>query len=333
MEEVIIRIENLSKRFGDVKVLDNISLTIRAGEIFGIIGLSGAGKSTLVRCINFLERPTEGQVFFEGKNMEALYKKELLATRRSMGMVFQQFNLFMQRTALRNICYPLEIAGKPMKAAKKRAMELLELVGMTDKADAYPAQLSGGQRQRVAIARALATSPKVLLCDEATSALDPATTGEILELLADINKRFGTTIVVITHEMGVINKLCRRVAILDSSRVAETGPVDDVFTSPKTAAARRLIYPQGSQSISVIGKRCCRLVFDGNASSEPVLADLILKFSQKVNIMFADTRDIEGRAFGQMIIQLPEDERVCNQMLQYLNALEGIHTEEVEPLV
>jgi len=246
--------------------------------------------------------------------------------------VFQQFNLLMQRTALRNICYPLEVAGIPRRAAKQRAMELLALVGMEDKASAYPVQLSGGQRQRVAIARALATRPKILLCDEATSALDPATTGEILELLENINKRLGTTILVITHEMGVINRICGRVAILDRSRVAEIGPVDDIFTSPKTEAAKRLIYPQGVQLGAAIGKRCCRLVFDGNASSEPVLAELILKFNQKVNILFADTRDIEGRAFGQMVIQMPEDDRIAERMLQYLSSLAGIHAEEVESL-
>lgn len=329
MAQPIIEISGLGKRFGDVRVLEDIHLSVHPGEIFGIIGLSGAGKSTLVRCINFLERPTEGKVFFEGRDMDALRKPELLATRREMGMIFQQFNLLMQRTALKNICYPLEIAGVGRREAEARAEELLDIVGMTDKAKSYPSQLSGGQRQRIAIARALATNPKVLLCDEATSALDPSTTQEILALLESINRRFGTTILIITHEMSVINRLCHRVAILDRSHVVESGAVDDIFTSPKTDAARRLIYPTGMDTLLPAGDRLCRLVFEGNASSEPVVAELVLKFRQKVNIMFADTKDIDGRAYGQILLQLPADDEIADQMLRYVRNL-GIHAEEVQ---
>ena len=245
-QDVIVRIQGLNKTFrgraGTVVALNGIDLDIYRGEIFGIIGLSGAGKSTLVRCINFLEKPTEGTVTVDGEELGRLSKKQLLEARRSMGMIFQQFNLLQQRTALQNICFPLEIAGTGKADAEKRARELLEIVGLSDRADNYPSQLSGGQQQRVAIARALATNPKILLCDEATSALDPTTTRSILALLKEINKTLGITIIVITHEMAVIEEICQRVAIIDSSRIAEVGTVDEVFTRPKSAMAKQLIY-------------------------------------------------------------------------------------------
>ena len=235
-QDAIVRIRSLNKTFtgraGKVTALDGIDLDIRRGEIFGIIGLSGAGKSTLVRCINFLEKPTAGTVTVDGQELGSLSKKQLLEERRSMGMIFQQFNLLQQRTALQNICFPLEIAGTSKADAEKRAKELLEIVGLSDRAGNYPSQLSGGQQQRVAIARALATNPKILLCDEATSALDPTTTRSILALLKEINRTLGITIIVITHEMAVIEEICQRVAIIDSSRIAEVGAVDDVFRSP-----------------------------------------------------------------------------------------------------
>jgi D-methionine transport system ATP-binding protein len=223
----MIEIINVSKIFqtasGPVAALENIDLRIEDGEIFGIIGLSGAGKSTLIRCMNLLERPTEGRVVVDGKNLMELPKKELLEMRRSMGMIFQGFNLLEQRNALQNVCYPLEIAGVPKKEAKKRGEELLELVGLSDKAKAYPSQLSGGQKQRVAIARALASDCRYLLCDEATSALDPATTHSILQLLKEINQRLGVTIVIITHEMKVVEEICHRVAVIHKSRIQEIG--------------------------------------------------------------------------------------------------------------
>ena len=250
MSESIIQIQHLTKTFGEgdtaVHALEDINLDIKQGEIFGIIGLSGAGKSTLVRCINLLERPTSGTVIVDGKEMTALSEKELRLARRDVTMIFQSFNLLMQRTCLKNVCFPMEISGVPAAQARKRAAELLELVGLADKADAYPSQLSGGQKQRVAIARALATDPKVLLCDEATSALDPTTTASILELLKDLNAKLGVTVVVITHQMSVIEEICSRVAILDGGVVAEQGSVEDIFSHPTTDAARRLVYPGGA---------------------------------------------------------------------------------------
>nr|WP_084234720.1 ATP-binding cassette domain-containing protein [Papillibacter cinnamivorans] len=330
--EPIIRIEGLGKSFptsgGVVKVLDDISLEIRRGEIFGIIGMSGAGKSTLVRCINFLEQPTTGAIYFDGRDLSRLSLPELYRVRRSMGMIFQQFNLLMQRNALQNVCFPLEIAGVKKAEAAEKAKKLLDLVGLPDKAKAYPSQLSGGQRQRVAIARALATDPQVLLCDEATSALDPSTTRGVLELLRDINRRLGVTIVVITHEMGVIEGICRRVAIIDEHRIAEIGNVDEVFLRPKSAAAKRMFYPDGMQTDSFKGNRRCRIVFDGNSSFQPVIADMVLKFHRTVNIIFADTKDIDGRAFGQIVIQLPETDDVADKMLEYLRS-QGLTAEEV----
>ncbi|MGI6732674.1 MAG: methionine ABC transporter ATP-binding protein [Anaerovoracaceae bacterium] len=332
----IISIRDLEKVFsgkaGQVKALENIDLDIYEGEIFGIIGLSGAGKSTLVRCMNFLERPTRGTVFFDGRDLSRLSKKELRIARQSMGMIFQHFNLLMQRNAIDNICFPLEIVGMEKSQAQKRAYELLELVGLSDKANAYPAQLSGGQKQRVAIARALATKPKVLLCDEATSALDPATTHSILGLLKQINKEFGLTIVIITHEMSVIEEICQRIAIIDNSRIVEMGNVIDIFTNPKSQIAKSFASPGGDRPDRVIGNRCCQIIFNGNSSYEPILAKTILECKAPVNIMFADTKNIDGKAFGQMIIQLPEDENLSNRVLTYLRT-QDIIVKEVEASV
>lgn len=337
MEErdAIIRIEGLYKTFQSkgrqVEALKDINLSIKQGEVFGIIGMSGAGKSTLVRCMNFLERPTGGTVIFDGRDMSALADRELREARRSMGMIFQQFNLLMQRTAERNICFPLEIAGVDKAAAKERARELLELVDLSDRANAYPSQLSGGQKQRVAIARALATNPKVLLCDEATSALDPKTTRSILALLKDINQRLGITIIVITHEMSVIEEICSRVAIIDESRIAECGTVQDIFTHPKSAAAQRLVYPDGQSGERPefrANGRMCRVVFDGESSFEPAIANMILKFGAPVNIMFADTKDIDGKAYGQMLLQLPEEREVADAMMDFARE-RGLSVEEV----
>lgn len=332
MSQAVIEIKSLGKTYrtknAEVRALDNINLSIEKGDIFGIIGMSGAGKSTLVRCINLLEKPTEGSVLFDGRDLTALSDRELREARHSMGMIFQQFNLLMQRTALGNVCFPMEIAGEEKAAAKKRALELLELVGLSDRANSYPSQLSGGQKQRVAIARALATNPKVLLCDEATSALDPSTTRSILALLKDINQRLGITVVIITHEMSVIEEICNRVAIIDDSRIAETGLVQDIFTKPQTAAARKFVYPDGKQTEKPISKRCMRIVFDGNSSYEPVVANMVLECKAPVNIMFADTKNIDGKAFGQMVVQLPEDEVLAGKMFAYVRA-RGLTAEEV----
>jgi len=332
----LIQIRGLSKVFqsssGDVHVLEDINLDIKQGEIFGIIGMSGAGKSTLVRCLNFLEKPTQGTVFFDNQDLSALSLKELYKIRQSMGMIFQQFNLLMQRSVLRNVCFPLEIAGIKKKEAEERAYELLKLVGLSDKAHAYPSQLSGGQKQRVAIARALANNPKVILCDEATSALDPATTQGVLALLKDINNRLGITIVIITHEMSVVEEVCQRVAIIDNKRIAEVGYVKDIFTKPTTDAARRLVFPEGKRVEHFTGNRCCRIVFDGSSSFEPVIANMVLEFRQTVNIIFADTKNIDGKAFGQIVIQLPEDKLMGEKMMAYLRN-RGLTVEEVHDFV
>ena len=327
----IIQIINLSKVFysqgTEVVALDDFSLDIFSGDIFGVIGMSGAGKSTLVRCINALEKPTMGSVIFDGKDLSTLSGDELNQTRRSMSMIFQQFNLLAQRSAINNVCFPLEIAGIPRREARKKALELLELVGLSDKENSYPSQLSGGQKQRVAIARALATDPKVLLCDEATSALDPTTTGAILALLKSIHDRLGITIVIITHEMGVIEKICSHVAVLEDGKIAEAGSVEEIFSHPKSTAARRLVYPEEGKGGRFIGERYVRIVFDGSSSYEPVFSNMILDCKATVNIMFADMRDIEGKAMGHMIVQLPEDDLQAEKVIGYLRS-KGVSVEE-----
>ena len=317
----IIVIENLGKKFmqgkTEVHALRDINLTIERGEIYGIIGRSGAGKSTLVRCINMLEPPTEGRVLFEGRDVTKLSKSELNIVRRSMGMIFQQFNLLTQRTALDNVTFPLEPAGMKRDAAKKRGLEMLELVGLANRANAYPAQLSGGQKQRVAIARALAPNPKALLCDEATSALDPETTDSILNLIRQINRDMGITAVVITHEMDVIEKICHKVAIISKGVIAETGRVNQVFFHPQSDIARRLVVPEALHPDKMTEDRLYRLIFDGQSSYEPVLANLVLACGQPVNVMYASTRDIGGLAFGQMVLKLPEDPEARQKILDY----------------
>lgn len=307
----MIELRHLTKIYnspeGPVRALSDVSLNIEDGDIFGIIGLSGAGKSTLVRCINLLERPSSGEVIIDGRDITAMSRRELLLVRRSIGMIFQSFNLFEQRNVTRNITYPLEIAGVGRKEARRRAAELLELVGLTDKRRAYPSQLSGGQKQRVAIARALATKPKYLLCDEATSALDPTTTQSILALLREINQTLGVTIVIITHEMKVIEKICGRIAIIDNSRIAECGAVGDIFARPSSDIARRLIRPASEINFAPsLAEHKIRIVFNGEEARRPVVAQLVTECRAAVNILYADTKEIEGRAYGQMILELPE---------------------------
>lgn len=330
----MIEIKHLGKTYsapgGDIVALEDINLKIEDGEIFGIIGLSGAGKSTLVRCINLLERPTEGQVLLDGKNLTALSKKELLALRQSIGMIFQGFNLLEQRSVLKNVCFPLEIAGVDKKQARARAMELLQLVGLADRAASYPSHLSGGQKQRVAIARALATRPKYLLCDEATSALDPNTTRSILELLREINKTMGVTIVVITHEMKVIDQICDRVAVIDHSRIAEEGRVSQVFTNPKSQIARDLIIPKDRAVLDTRGGRRLRLTFNGEYSNAPVISDMVLECQAPVNILFADTKEFEGVIYGHMIIELPNDPRQAEKIIVWLKNSQVTWKEEEE---
>lgn len=322
--DVIIKVADVSKTFkgkdNNVEALRNINLDIMRGDIFGIIGMSGAGKSTLVRCLNFLERPTTGTVYVDGHDLNAMSPAQLRAERLSIAMIFQHFNLLMQRNVIGNVMFPMEIAGVDRKKAKKRAMELLTEVGLADKAKSYPAQLSGGQQQRVAIARALANNPKILLCDEATSALDPTTTKSILALLKEINEKHGITIVIITHSMSVVEEICNKVAIIDQGELAETGNVVDVFSNPQSAAAKKLVFPEGqsSQVASMSSKKCVRIVFSQNSSFEPVVANMVLEFKTPVNILLADTRDIGGIAKGQMILQLPDDEQLADSMLAFL---------------
>ena len=327
----MIQIEHLGKTYesaaGNVEALRDINLTIEDGDIFGIIGLSGAGKSTLVRCINYLEKPTSGRVVFDGHDLNDLSKKELLKMRQQIGMIFQGFNLLSQKKALKNVCFPMEIAGVPKAEARARARELLEMVGLGDRLDAYPSQLSGGQKQRVAIARALAMNPRVLLCDEATSALDPNTTRSILELLQHINRTLGVTIVIITHEMKVIEQICNRVAVIDQSQIVEAGLVKDVFVNPRSRIARELILPKSEAVDLVTGTRCVRIVFDGNSAFEPVVSNIVLECHCAVNILGADTKNIGGKAYGQMILQLPEEEASVARILAYLDS-RGIHYEE-----
>ena len=331
--EPIIEIKNLSKTFGTgenlVAALHDVNLQVLPGDIFGIIGLSGAGKSTLVRCINLLERPDEGEVLFHGKNLMAVSEKELRQQRRKISMIFQSFNLLDQRTNLDNICFPLELAGTPRKEARKRAMDLLETVGLPDKANAYPVQLSGGQKQRIAIARALASNPEVLLCDEATSALDPQTTDSILKLLQKINRERGITVIIITHQMSVIEQICHRVAILDRGEVAEVGSVEDVFSNPKSRAGRKLVSPSAALPLPE-DMPIARIAFNGNTSSDPIIASVAMDLGVKVSIMGADTRNVDGRAFGTMLISLPDDIKERRKVLDYLNGFEGVTAEEVQ---
>lgn len=327
----IIKISGLGKIFRsggtEVRALDGIDLSIERGEIFGIIGLSGAGKSTLVRCINYLEEPTEGDVIFEGESLRNMSEAGRRKKRQLMGMIFQQFNLLAQRNVLRNICFPLEIAGIPAEQAKKRAHELLELVGLSDKSEAYPSQLSGGQKQRVAIARAIANYPKVLLCDEATSALDPNTTKQILELIKDINKKLGITVIVITHEMKVIESICDRVAIIADSRIAELGRVFDIFSDPQSKIGKQLILGDAIQNWDRVTGKKLRITFDGRSSFEPIISNMILSCNIPINILYASTRDIKGEARGQMIVQVSEDEIEYKRVIHYLNSMKVTYEE------
>ena len=336
----MIELSHITKTFttaeGTVEALRDVSLRIEDGDIYGVIGMSGAGKSTLVRCINMLERPTSGSVVIDGVDMGALSDRELREQRRKITMIFQGFNLLMQRNCLDNVCFPLQISGLrgERKWQRQRGMELLELVGLADKARAYPAQLSGGQQQRVAIARALATDPKVLLCDEATSALDPTTTASILELIRQINERTGITAILITHQMSVVESVCRHVAILDRGQVAETGAVSEVFAHPKSEAAKKLVYPDG-ESISatlVPNERVIRVVFNGSsASSTPLIAHMAVEKGIEANISYASTRTIEGREYGSMLLGIRQGETVLREAIEYLNQQPDVSAEEVVP--
>lgn len=342
MSEIVI--QNVSKTYetkeGTVHALRHVNLSIEAGDIYGIIGMSGAGKSTLVRCMNFLETPTEGQILIKGESLGSFSEKQLRKQREDIGMIFQHFNLLMQKNVLENVCFPLYIQGKKKREAKERAMELLEIVGLGDRAKAYPAQLSGGQKQRVAIARALASNPKILLCDEATSALDPQTTSSILELLKGINERFHITIVIITHQMSVVREICSHVAIMSDGEVEEQGLVSEIFTHPKSAVAKELIRNDLGSGVEnqkvaqeeIQSDEIIRVVFSENSAFEPVIANMILKFQEPVNILKADTKNVGGRAKGEMILGFGKDCKKIREMKAYLEE-RGLAIEEANEYV
>lgn len=330
----IFRLDHVSKVFQNknavVKAVDDVSFSIEEGEIFGVIGMSGAGKSTLVRTLNRLEAVSEGTVTFNGENLNELSAKRLREARQSIGMIFQAFNLLMQKTVLANVMLPMKIAGISRHERKEKAMEMLRLVGLEEKASVHPAQLSGGQKQRVAIARALSMDPKVLLCDEATSALDPKITEEILNLLKEINQKMKLTIVIITHEMSVVEKICDRVAIIDDGKLAELGEVQEIFTNPKTEAAKHLVFPakQELNPFDMTDRRCIRLVFDGRSAKEPLIANLVQKTGEKVNILCANTKSVNGVGFGQMIVELPKEHKAAETVLDYFKTA-GVFASEV----
>ena len=332
----MIEIQNLSKTFpvsgGTVEALKDISLTIPDGEIYGIIGMSGAGKSTLVRCINMLERPTSGKVIIDGKDLGSLTQAQLREERRNITMIFQGFNLLMQRNCLKIVCFPLELAGYKKKEAVERATELLELVGLGEKLKSYPAQLSGGQQQRVAIARALATHPKILLCDEATSALDPQTTQSILSLIKDIHDKLGLTVIIITHQMSVVEQICTRVAILNHGTVVEEGAVSEVFASPKSQEAKQLVYPEGYQQAIETEREehLIRVVFNGaSATQTPLIAKMAMEENIMASILFASTRSLGDKAYGNMLLGISGGKEQMEKAVAYLRRIPDIHVEEV----
>ena len=332
MSNTIIKIENLKKTYKlkkeTITAISDINLNIHEGDIYGIIGLSGAGKSTLIRCINFLEKPTDGKVYYKGIDLATLKNKDLLKIRQNIGMIFQNFNLLEQRTVLDNILFPLQVAKVEKEKALAKAKKLLEEVGLSEKAQAYPSQLSGGQKQRVAIARALANDPSVLLCDEATSALDPNTTNQILTLLKKINEKYGITIVVITHEMRVIETICNKVAIIDHSNIVEEGEVKEIFISPKTEIAKNLILPSLDTIEKSTGSIQLRLVFDGN-HYDPVISTMILQTKVLVNIIKANVKTVDSKTYGEMILQIPNDDTSIAKVENFLTSNNVNYQKEV----
>ena len=336
MADNIISLQGVTKEFdtkgGTVVALKDINLDIERGASYGIIGLSGAGKSTLVRTINLLEQPTEGKVLFEGKVLTGLKSSELNLQRRKISMIFQQFNLLMQRDAIGNICFPLEIAGVPKAEALAKAEELLKVVDLEDRAHSYPSQLSGGQKQRVAIARALASDPEVILCDEATSALDPKTTRSILALLRKINEERGITLVVITHEMGVIKQLCNKVAVIENGEIVERGPVKEIFANPKTKAARKLFFPDAAEreteTARTAVKNRLRLAFNEETAYKPIIANMILEIGEPVNLLYANMDALLDEQKGQMVIALSDKKEVAEKQKAFL-VKEGVDFTEI----
>lgn len=325
----MIEIVKLSKTFdtanGSFTALNNVNVKIEDGDVYGIIGLSGAGKSTLVRCINLLERPSSGSIIIDGEDLTTASKDRLREIRRKVSMIFQQFNLLQQRSVLKNV----ELAGELYNDAnrKQKAIELLKTVGLGDKLSAYPAELSGGQQQRVAIARALMTDPKVLLCDEATSALDPETTKSILELLKELNKKLGLTVVIISHQMSVIEAICNKVAIIDHSEIVTQGYLQDVFLSPKEPVAKKLIY-SGKINAGLKGEKLVKLIFDGS-TDEPIITNIIQECNILLSIVYAETKVINDKIYGQTIFRLPYYDEDIKNLCDYLDK-KGVVYEEVD---
>ena len=327
----MIEIKKLSKVFDDATsktvALKNINLTIEDGDIYGIIGLSGAGKSTLVRCINLLEKPTSGEVLIDGEDLCKVSKDRLREIRKKVAMIFQSFNLLQQRSVLKNVELAGEINNIPPEERKEKAIKLLKTVGLGEKLDSYPSQLSGGQQQRVAIARALMNDPKVLLCDEATSALDPETTRSILQLLKTLNKSLGLTIVIISHQMSVIEFICNKVAIIDKSQIVENGNLQDVFLKPQSESAKKIIY-SGRVSTGVKGEKFVKLMFDGEIQ-QPIITNIIQECNILLSIYYAESKVIAGKTYGQIIFRLPYYEEDIDKLKSYL-AKNGVACEEVD---
>ena len=330
----MIDVKDLHKSFGAVEVLKGITEHIDRGEKVVVIGPSGSGKSTFLRCLNLLEEPSSGQIVFNGTVITDP-KVDINRMRQKMGMVFQHFNLFHNLTILDNMTLaPVQLKLKSKAEAVEEAHALLKRVGLDDKAGAYPGQLSGGQKQRIAIARALATNPKVLLCDEATSALDPNTTHAILTLIKDINKKLGITVVVITHQMSVVEEICDSVAILDGGVVVEQGEVREIFANPKTAAARRLVAPNGGSAARDLSSfapddHVVRVTFNGSSAAKPLVASLAAEKGILVSVLSADTRDLSGQCYGSMLLKLPRDTEQAKQAAAYMRSQNGVTVEEV----
>lgn len=330
----MITVSHLNKTFnskaGITEALHDVSFNVEKAEIYGIIGLSGAGKSTLVRCLNLLEKPDSGLIEIDNENMLSLSDRKLREKRKKIGMIFQSFNLLMQDSVIDNVCFPMELSGVSKSEARKKALQYLDIVGLKEKAYAYPSQLSGGQKQRVAIARVLASDPEILLCDEATSALDPETTKSILNLIKDINSKYDITVIVITHEMAVIQEICNRCAVLEDGRLVEENTVEELFRHPKTNAARRLIFNSNNQIKDMEGGKIIRIAFEETNTTEPVIANLILEFKTPVSILESNITSISGRSRGQMMVQLPDDKVLADKMINYLKENESIVVEEVD---
>ncbi|MCF6410399.1 methionine ABC transporter ATP-binding protein [Pseudalkalibacillus salsuginis] len=332
----MITLKNIKKVFhtkdGVVNAVDGVNLTINKGEIFGVIGYSGAGKSTLIRMLNMLEKPTDGSVDINGESLTGFNNKELRIARQNIGMIFQHFNLLWSRTVRENISFPLEISGINKKERIRRVDELIDLVGLSGRGDSYPSQLSGGQKQRVGIARALANNPDVLLCDEATSALDPKTTDSILSLLVDINKKLGLTIVLITHEMHVIRKICNRVAVMEEGRVVEEGPVLEVFKTPKRTITqdfvKQVTEPEETEETiqHLIQKeghsQIVKLTFVGGTAERPLISDLIRKFEVDVNILQGKISQTRDGAYGTLFIQIDGQPETVKEAIHHIQQQE-----------